>query len=252
MCVIINKSADVELSADDLQKAVDRNPDGLGYTYYSVKKGWVIDKIIAPNESDIAKVSKLLHKKTAIVHARIATSGRVNTANCHPFANKDYILFHNGIVGNLNGVSDRKSDTALLFDIIKRMPFETASNLLSRLSQNTGSKFVYVHRATNKYYKYGKFENYAGLECSNLYFTRPSIQHPKLLPPTTEYSNLFPMEWVDWAYDNYYISNDDDLLIIDQRFSEEKVLKSFDTFKDFVRQEYDSWLSLTSPSTKYM
>ena len=172
MCVIIHKETDVKIELETLQNIIKANPDGLGVSFWdTTDKAWSTIKYLSPQDKDLQSVLHLIENTEAIIHARIATSGGVTTSNIHPFIGKRYTLFHNGVITSLNGVLSGYSDTRLLHKLIEQFELKQASELLKALALSSYSKFILIDNRTNKVYRFGEFEQFNKLWCSNLYFT---------------------------------------------------------------------------------
>ena len=90
------------------------------------------------------------------------------------FDDNKQVLFHNGIVYSLNGVSSYKSDTRLLIDILEKEK-EDISNILFNISEKSNNKFVLLDDSNDIQF-FGDFKEYKGLLCSNLNFVpRPPM-----------------------------------------------------------------------------
>lgn len=109
MCLIIDRPASVAINAQLLQNGIADNPHGWGIMR-ARKDQILIDKGTDP-ASFWAAFSKVGRGACAI-HFRLATHGRTDVSNCHPFSlcNNRYALMHNGIISS--AVIDRdRSDT---------------------------------------------------------------------------------------------------------------------------------------------
>lgn len=171
MCVILYKEKSVNIDLNTLEDIIDANPDGLGYSFWDKKdNSWNTIKLLDPKKKELKEAVKNMEGTEAVIHARIATSGGVTLTNVHPFIGKKYTLFHNGVVCSLNGVLDKYSDTRLLHKLLEQFNLKEASELLKNIAHNSNSKFVLIDNSTGKVHRFGKFQDYKGLHCSNLYF----------------------------------------------------------------------------------
>lgn len=154
MCVIISKPSSVLMpSLTELKAAWNHNPDGAGLLYkrendnqFTIVKGFM-------NWKSFKKYIKKANFKTCdhvSFHFRIATSGNVNSENCHPFPisskNSDLkktslktnkALIHNGVLFSPNG---QYSDTQIftkylslknLVDLSNDKKLEKINNMIS-------------------------------------------------------------------------------------------------------------------------
>lgn len=122
MCIaILNKSQ--KLSKTTLKTCWDNNPDGAGLLYSDGSNLQFHKELIDFDE--FYKNYSLIrgyYKTPIVVHFRIATSGKINETNCHPFIINDHIGFvHNGICSLTKGTK-LHSDTYQLNDIFKELP----------------------------------------------------------------------------------------------------------------------------------
>jgi hypothetical protein len=139
MCIaILNPGKAKDLSRRQIRNSFHNNPDGFGmawayngalYTYHSVFNGYrdglrVYRAIRKKLNEDGSKVSVL-------VHMRLATHGKINEANCHPFLIRDgqTAVVHNGIISGTRNFSDdedekdKKSDTWLFCEyVLDKLP----------------------------------------------------------------------------------------------------------------------------------
>lgn len=217
MCVIISKEKDVNIDLQTLENIIDTNPDGLGYSYWNSKeKCWYTVKVLEPKIKDLEKAVANMKNTCAVIHARIATSGGVTIANVHPFIGKKYTLFHNGIVSSLNGVLNHYSDTRLLHKLIEQFSTKEACEILKNVTNNSNSKFILIDNKTNKVFRFGKFQDYKGLHCSNLYFTTSYKDFWFKQTDKTVYTNAkklettLPKDIVNKLQDRYGITDIED------------------------------------------
>lgn len=105
MCIAILKTKGNPISDEVLKTCSNNNPDGCGFAY--VDDGVIrIFKTLDFNEF-LIEYKKVEDKSNMLLHFRIATHGKVNVNNCHPFKlNHRMALIHNGII---SGYGDSKS-----------------------------------------------------------------------------------------------------------------------------------------------
>ena len=150
MCIAIYKPADKNISKRILGRCWNNNNDGAGFMYakddrlyvdkgyFEFKKFW---KAIRPHILD--------DPKALVIHFRIATSGKVDAENCHPFLINDGLgLVHNGIISDLNDGIDR-CDTLRMAMILKHLPEDFIHNdsimKLVELAVGNSNKFVFMN-----------------------------------------------------------------------------------------------------------
>ena len=208
MCVIIYKDRKTSLDFETVRLAYDTNPDGVGVAINDCDT-WTIKKYMYPSKQQLKTLCNNLKEKEAILHFRIATSGGINLDNCQPFLfdNDQQVLFHNGVIYSLNGISSHKSDTRLLIDILGKEK-EAISNILFNISEKSNNKFVLIDDK-NEIQFFGDFKNYKGLLCSNLNFVpRPpmpaTLKGKEKEPIYKNYSDFFESRRTHWEDDLIY------------------------------------------------
>ena len=208
MCVIIYKNKKTSLDFETVRLASVTNPDGVGV---AINEGdiWTIKKYMYPSRQQLKTLCNSLQDKEAILHFRIATSGGINLENCQPFLFDDdrQVLFHNGVVYSLNGISSYKSDTRLLIDILEKEK-EDVNNILFNISDKSSNKFILLDDK-NEIQFYGDYKNYKGLLCSNLNFVpRPPMPatpaKKEKEPMFKNYSDFFESRRTHWEDDILY------------------------------------------------
>ena len=208
MCVIIYKDKKTMLDFETVRLASITNPDGVGV---AINDGdtWTIKKYMYPSKQQLKTLCNNLKDKEAILHFRIATSGGVNLDNCQPFLfdNDHQVLFHNGVIYSLNGISAHKSDTRLLIDILETEK-QDINNILFNVCEKSNNKFVLIDGQNNIQF-FGEFKNYKGLYCSNLNFVpRPAPATPatqkETVPVYKNYADFFESRRTHWEDDLIY------------------------------------------------
>lgn len=143
------------------EQALEQNGDG--FSLYTEKLGLVK----APTKKQV----KAALGKFGIWHYRLATSGKVDKNNIHPFpiCGGDYLLYHNGVLGS--GLGD-KSDTHALADLLMHVDIEVAESVIRSLSAT--NRFVIASATDPKKFKvFGKWEAEAGVLLSHKLYTYP-------------------------------------------------------------------------------
>jgi glutamine amidotransferase len=117
MCIAIYKPEGKVLSLATLKECYTSNPDGAGFMYAENKK-LHIEKGFFSFQT-FYDAFKKHESKQAVIHFRIKTHGKINTANCHPFAVNNSVGFvHNGVI---SGYGDADfSDTVRFNEAILR------------------------------------------------------------------------------------------------------------------------------------
>lgn len=132
MCVIMTHGPGVSIDRDEWLDAWYTNSDGGGIAYVANGRLRVAHSMDR-DELWAAYNAALDHRPDAVmVHMRIATHGRVDKTNCHPFLTKDgTAIAHNGILTKLAADTRKgESDTrALVRVILDRLPAHWAGNV---------------------------------------------------------------------------------------------------------------------------
>ena len=154
MCIAIYKPEGKVISKATLQECYDSNPDGAGFMYAQGKK-LNIEKGFFSFDS-FYDAYKKHENKQAVIHFRIKTHGKIDTANCHPFSVNNSIGFvHNGVISGY-GDSDF-SDTVRFNEAILRPLVNKWGNLalfqdpvIELIENRIGySKLVFLDRHGN-------------------------------------------------------------------------------------------------------
>jgi predicted glutamine amidotransferase len=117
ICIIIVKPADGTIRRKELKEAFRINSDGAGFMFNAtsddgsaevrVYKGWFGFRQYYKNFKTCLEAYP---KSTFVLHMRIATSGKKDKDNCHPFLiSKDVGFAHNGVMAGLGDTN--RSDT---------------------------------------------------------------------------------------------------------------------------------------------
>lgn len=178
MCIIAIKKAGVPMIEDNIIKTMfTNNPDGAGYMY-NLRGQVHIRKGFMSANSLLESLKKLegeveLKNISLVIHCRIATSGKVNPGNTHPFPVSSDVkelqalevacgvgVAHNGTI-ELQ-VSKGMSDTMLyikneLIHLYNYVPkFCKSEELLKMIENRINSKMVFLDGEGN-IYTIGKF-----------------------------------------------------------------------------------------------
>lgn len=130
MCIAILNTTGL-ISLKTFKTCWTANPDGAGLCYYDGQRIRTLKEMKSVKEfhraySDI----RLKHPGIDIaIHFRIATHGRINITNCHPFKVSDDTAFiHNGVINGLPA-STEFSDTYMFNEtILKQLPADFILN----------------------------------------------------------------------------------------------------------------------------
>lgn len=135
MCIIAMIPAGKQINKNTLENMTNNNPDGSGIA-------WIQDNKIKTyktmdNNKFINKAleiqSKFCKDSDILIHCRIATSGKTDLDNCHPFKiSKDTVFAHNGIL-NCVEATNKVSDTRMFNKaLLKQLKPEFLDNVTTR------------------------------------------------------------------------------------------------------------------------
>lgn len=109
MCIAILKPKDKTISKEILETCSKNNPDGMGFACIQDNKVYMYKFMDFDDFYD--EYIKHENNSTMIIHFRIATHGKVEVKNCHPFKlNHRMALIHNGVISGY-GDKELKTDT---------------------------------------------------------------------------------------------------------------------------------------------
>jgi len=119
MCLLIYKpaGANVQPILDDLRAIAGTHEDGFGLAYFREGKVWSHRGFYTPQQMETS--IKYTEDYPTIYHWRMATGGKRNESNCHPFKLRDGSVFaHNGVIPDIRlSPTNKKSDTHILADL---------------------------------------------------------------------------------------------------------------------------------------
>lgn len=164
MCIIAY-SPEKSIEIETLKNCFENNPNGAGIMY---KKNFNDDVHIVKGLmtfEDLKKeYNKIPDKSEVAVHCRIATSGAIGAATCHPFPviasiekmkkpkmTTDMALMHNGIITFCtpkNGLKETYSDSMLFTkNFIEPLKFRLDKKYIqSLIEESTGSRFCIMRK----------------------------------------------------------------------------------------------------------
>lgn len=135
MCIIAMIPAGKQINKNTLENMTNNNPDGSGIawiqdnkikTYKTMDNNKFINKALEVQ-------SKFCKDSDILIHCRIATSGKTDLDNCHPFKiSKDTVFAHNGIL-NCVEATNTVSDTRMFNKaLLKQLKPEFLDNVTTR------------------------------------------------------------------------------------------------------------------------
>ena len=159
MCVIIYKPSKATITKKTLSGCWQDNPDSGGFMFADNDKLNVIKGFLSFRKfyKRYRECERKYPDSNFVIHFRIATHGKIDYANSHPFyVGKNVGFAHNGVLGcmtDLLPTSGNKSDTNLFCEnVLKKLPSgflkkQEYQILLESLAKQEYSKFVFM---TNK------------------------------------------------------------------------------------------------------
>ena len=155
MCIAILKPKDKILDKDLLETCSENNPDGCGFAYLN-DNGIIVMHKFMDFKSFWKEYKKVQENHTMLIHFRIATHGKVELANCHPFKlNSHMALIHNGIISGYGSRTENLSDTKDFIDkVIGNISYKMWKNPSFRELVGKaigGSKFAILDKDENYY-----------------------------------------------------------------------------------------------------
>ena len=146
MCIAILNTKGT-ISKEILQNCWNNNKDGAGIIYTTLNNELKIFKEMTNFDkfyNEYKKVRKQNKESNFVIHFRIATSGKIDLNNCHPFkVNKNLAFVHNGMI-DIEPMNSNVSDTYTFNEAIIK---------------NLGNNFLYneaIIRLIESYIGYSK------------------------------------------------------------------------------------------------
>jgi hypothetical protein len=157
MCLLIYKTAGSTIPEEHLKEAFDNNSHGAGFTVRMVNEageGYLHRERGFFKYSDFIEAYRPFASNQGIIHFRLATAGKKDEANCHPFeVNPAVHMGHNGIISIAQSVSKDYSDTWHYNELVCKPMYDlnndgfwTCQALHFLLDQSIGnSKLAFLH-----------------------------------------------------------------------------------------------------------
>lgn len=186
MCVIAFSPKGVDIPSEkQIKQMWEHNPDGAGYAYVS-KKGKVVFRKGFMKLNDLLKeleAPERFKNTNFAIHFRIGTSGKNDSATCHPFpisttfgelrkteGEEDSVLFHNGILSEGGLASPLASDTqdfviAMAPLLQKYNRSKTRDYFIGEITK--GSRLLILYK-NNAFKMFGDWQKDGDLWVSNL------------------------------------------------------------------------------------
>lgn len=112
MCIAIYKPAKVTIYAEVLRDCFCWHSDGAGFVAHDPETNTLIIKKGFFTFKDFMRAFQPYKRHQCLIHFRLATHGKTDTANCHPFMVGDDLAFiHNGVLNSVKEWDKNFSDT---------------------------------------------------------------------------------------------------------------------------------------------
>jgi len=144
MCLLIYKHANIVIPEDHLEEAFCNNSHGAGFVVRMVNEagqGYLHRERGFFKFADFIEAYRPFAANQGIVHFRLATAGKKDEENCHPFEiTSDLHMGHNGIISIAQSISKDHSDTwHFVEQVIKPIRDDMGDN---KFLANTGLHFL--------------------------------------------------------------------------------------------------------------
>lgn len=154
MCLIIAKKPGAVIPDEVLDWGWDLNPDGGGMAFIDQSQNLFIEKGFESYEKMHYALRWYEYQYPTspfIVHFRLATSGRTDKTNCHPFpVHDDLAMVHNGIFSDYShGLGDYSDTWWFNTDVLQTLPKDFLKNAATRYLLNdycvsSGNKLAFL------------------------------------------------------------------------------------------------------------
>lgn len=152
MCIAILNPPRVTLKKETLLTCWKNNPDGAGLIFTDTKTRtlYTLKELNSPEAfcNAYARYRKEQPDSYFVIHFRIATAGKVNKANCHPFVvNQNLAFVHNGIISQARTTANHSDTYHFNLDTLQKLPANFAENsaILDLIESAIGhSKLVFL------------------------------------------------------------------------------------------------------------
>lgn len=182
MCLLICSPSGRINDPQTLSRGFENNMYGAGYAY-SYNNGLFVKKGFFDFDDFFKSYSKIPKNAPNIVHFRLATSGKYNEENCHPFnVNENLAFAHNGVFSCVKG-DDFHSDTYKFNELICKPLFSKNESLILE----DATKFV-LYKTIGSYNKIAFIKNSgeiiivneeAGYWENGIWFSNSSGKYPR-------------------------------------------------------------------------
>lgn len=209
MCLLIYKNADIIIPEEHLKEAFDNNSHGAGFSvrminedgtsYLHRERGFF-------KYDDFIEAYRPFAAHQGIVHFRLATAGKKDEANCHPFeVTPDLHMGHNGIISISQSVSKDYSDTWHYVELVVKPihalnpeGFWDTQALHFLMEQSIGgSKLAFLH-ADGRYLLINESAGHWDDEKNpQIWYSNDTYEVPRYRKVSG-----FSTGWSDWSYNS--------------------------------------------------
>lgn len=125
MCVIVTQPKGTYLEKELAQKLWSINKDGGGFAYITEHSTVEVEKYMKFNEfwTRFEQVRSRNRGTDFLVHMRIATHGRVDITNVHPFRVDEHtVMAHNGIIKGVPDHNEMSDTRVFIEEVLPELP----------------------------------------------------------------------------------------------------------------------------------
>ena len=242
MCIIASIPKGVgTISESTLETMANNNSHGFGIS-------WIDDNNIIntfksmENKKFIEKAldiqNKFSKKSDILIHCRIATSGKTNLANCHPFeVNKNTVFAHNGVLDCVEPTKNMSDTRVFNNTLLKNLKDNFLSNkgITEFLGEIIGTdKLVFL--TNNPAYDQNTFiiNPNQGETVDGIWFSNTSYK-------SRSFVNSYTYNGVNYEYhDPYYGYDNASCSITNQVQDMEEIVLEYGSINDYLMSNYDT------------
>lgn len=199
MCIAIACPPNIRPTKKTLRQCFDNNPDGAGFAFPGKNKVKIRKGFFTWRSFWIAYRNAPIDC-SMLIHFRIATSGKIDGENCHPFRINDrHALIHNGnLSGKLGLDCENLSDTALFVSNILRPTIALSASIIKTaafkylMEESIGySNKCVIINGDGEFYIFGEKNGVwsDGVWYSNKSFTAEKVHRPSASSGTFKFNN---------------------------------------------------------------
>jgi hypothetical protein len=208
MCIIIYRPYRAkQLDTKTFSNCWNNNPHGFGAMYRTAKGTLETFKTLKKHEAKQFFLDSQKNPEIGDIayHFRLATHGKKDENNCHPFdVGNSFFLMHNGIF-DLDDPKNEKSDTALFAEFIQKLPKDW-------------HKYTTIHKIIQTFTDYSKClfmsptENYipslqGWVQEDKIYFSNTCYKYNGIFYDSPKKKKGKKSEYLDDLDDNFCIND---------------------------------------------